>query len=264
MNQSRFILKQIHVGKTGNSDLTRYISKSKLDHEREGEKARPLFSEHEDGLTAMQAKKFLSITGGELEKTDVLHYVLSFSNEKEFESLGCDEETRRREVAITLRESIREALASIGVAEMRWVAGLHRNTDNPHLHILFNKNAIEKETGELIRVAKLPASLVAHNTRQHDGTREFSYGIIINSFAEQVDARVQVLQLEIAPSSREVLETKALQQQLTRDSEKEISSTSIISQDQQQKEQSIEREKEKAKEQTQEQTRTVQRDLRLL
>jgi|GEM_PF-6849804 len=256
MSQSRFVLKQIHIRGSGNSELTRYVSKSKLDEEHEGKNARLLFSEHDDQLTFWEARKFLSITGGELRKDEVLHYVLSFKNEKDFESLGRDEDERRNEIAAYLRESLRKALASVGIAEMRWVAGLHRNTRNPHLHILFNKNAIEKETGELIQIARLPASLVAHNRLQPDGSRVFTYGAIINDFAEQVDAghfvRSRILQYEIAPSSREVLKDKTPSKDITADFEKELSSTSI-SPTNKQKEQTKEYEKEQAEEQMKEQ-----------
>lgn len=262
MGQSRFVLKQIHVRGSGNSDLTRYVAVSKLDREREGTKARLLFSEHDDRLTFWEARKFLSITGGELRKDEVLHYVLSFKNEKEFELLGDDENERRNEIAASLRESLSKALASIGIAEMRWVAGVHRNTDNPHLHILFNKNAIEKETGELIQIARLSKSLVAHNRLQPDGSREFSYGAIINDFAERVDARHRershILQHEIAPSSRETIETKILSKDLTPDFEREILPTSINYSNEQKervKEQANEQAKEQAKEQIKEQTK---------
>ena len=65
--------------------------------------------------------------------------------------------------------------------EMRWVAGVHLNTDNPHVHLLLNKHAISRETQSLIRIPKLTAPLIAHYTIRPDKTRVFSYGTIINS-----------------------------------------------------------------------------------
>lgn len=260
MSQSRFVLKQIHIkGTSGKSDLTRYVSKSKLDEEREGKKARLLFSEYDDKLTHTDAGKFLSITGGELRKNEVLHYVLSFADEKDFEILGRDEEDRRDKVALFLRGSLSTALASIGVAHMRWVAGIHRNTDNPHLHILFNKNAIEKATNNLIQINRLPSSLIAHHQIQSDGSRIFSYGAIINNFAEQIDARrherALFLQHETPVPSHKTLEPKALSKDLTLEFEKEIM-TPLIVQPNEQKERTDlliqEQEKEHAKEQAKE------------
>lgn len=219
MSQSRFVLKQIHVKGNGNSDLTRYVAKSKLNEEREGKKSRLLFSEHDDKLTAHEAKKFLCVTGNELRKDELLHYVLSFADEKDFEILGGDEKERRDKVVSILRDSITRAFTSIRIARIRWVAGVHRNTDNPHLHILLNKNAIEKATGELIQVKKLPPSLIAHHEIELDGSKVFSYGAIINGFAEQVDElkreRLRLLEPKILTPSSEILKPESLSKELT-------------------------------------------------
>ncbi|MFL6230719.1 MAG: hypothetical protein ACJ741_18250, partial [Pyrinomonadaceae bacterium] len=86
------------------------------------------------------------------------------------------------------------------IAEMRWVAGIHRNTGNPHVHLLLNKNALARGTQGLVHLPKLPAPVIAHYTRAADGRREFSYGLLINFFAGQVGARhrarVRALQFE--------------------------------------------------------------------
>lgn len=195
MSKSRFVFKQIPVrrGSGNHSDLTRYVAKSKLDREREGQTttttARPLFTEHEDKLTSYQARKWLSITGGKLDKNDVLHYVLSFENAREYDLLGDDENERHIAVAGFLKSVLTDSISKIGIAEMRWVAGIHRNTGNPHLHLLLNKNVIEKKTGDLARIEKLPVPLIAHYEKNEDGTRSFNYGMIIGKFASQVDAR---------------------------------------------------------------------------
>lgn len=59
---------------------------------------------------------------------------------------------------------------------MRWVAGIHRNIGNPHMHLQLNKNAVALATRDLARLPRLPAPLVAHYTKEADGRREFSYG----------------------------------------------------------------------------------------
>jgi hypothetical protein len=174
MSQSRFVLKQIHVRGGGNSDLTRYVAKSKLDAWREGRGPRPLFNERDDYLSASEARNFLSITGGELKKDDVLHYVLSFSDEREYQLLGDDKDEQRREVAGYFRRSLQSAFAATGISKARWIAGVHRNTDNPHIHLLLNKNVIEKETEELIRIAKLPNPLIPHHFKLEEGASGFT------------------------------------------------------------------------------------------
>lgn len=189
MSGGRFVLKQIHVRGSGASDLTRYVAKSKLDHAREGHKPRELFTQRDDNLTYSAAREWLSIVGGALEKRDVLHYVLSFEQGREYEILGNDEDERKHQTVAFVRRAVSESLREIGIAKMRWVAGIHRNTDNPHVHLLFNKNAIALATQDLIRLPKLPAPVIAHYTNGADGQREFSYGLLINSFADQVDVR---------------------------------------------------------------------------
>lgn len=200
MSNSRFVLKPIHVRGTGSSDLARYVAKSKLHEEREGRLARPLFTDHADNLTFWEARKWLSITDGALQKEDVLHYTLSFNDAREYKLLGDKRDERQAEIVRYMRHALATGLNEIGVAEMRWVAGLHLNTDNPHIHLLLNKNAILRGTHNLIRIPKLTTPLIAHFTIQPDKTREFSYGTIINSFAAQVDARhrdrARVLQFE--------------------------------------------------------------------
>jgi len=87
-----------------------------------------------------------------------------------------------------------------------------RNTDNPHIHLLLNKNGIGGDTKDLVRVPRLAAPIIAHHTKTPDGRREFSYGSLINSFAAQLDAkhrdRSRFLQVENA--LRTVSFTRAL------------------------------------------------------
>lgn len=191
MSKSRFVLKPARVGGGASSDLTRYIAKSKLDRQREGDRDRPLFTEQRDDLTFWEARKWLSITGGALPREDVLHYVLSFERPEDYENLGKGDRERAAAVRAYLRRSLAQAARKIGVEGWRWTAGVHLNKPHPHVHILLNKNATSRRTGELVRVEKLPVPLVAHYRERADGEREFDYGMIVNSFAADVDARLR-------------------------------------------------------------------------
>jgi hypothetical protein len=218
MSRARFVFKQIHVRGAGTSDLARYVAKSKLDAAREGAKPRELFTDRADSLTHIEGREWLSITGGALEKRDVLHYVLSFGDAREYEALGEDEDERRRQVVAFIRRAMAKSLSEVGVAEIRWLAGIHRNTSNPHVHLLLNKNALDRAAQGLVRLPKLPAPVIAHYTTAAAGAREFSHGLLINSFADQVDARhrarVRSLQFENALRSiridRDLLAPEAL------------------------------------------------------
>ena len=189
MSNSRFVLKQAHVRGEGASDLVRYVAKSKLHEGQEGKLARPLFTEHEDNLTISEAQRWLSITGGALQKEDILHYILSFSDAREYKLLGDGRDERGSEIARYFRRSLAAGFSEIGINETRWMAGLHLNADNPHIHLLLNKYAILRETKDLTRLSSLPRSLVPHHTLQPDGTRTFSSGTIIRTFATLVDER---------------------------------------------------------------------------
>lgn len=202
MSKSRFVLKPAHVGGGASSDLTRYIAKSKLDRRREGDRDRPLFTEERDDLTFWEARKWLSVTGGALPREDALHYVLSFERPQEYENLGKDDRDRAAAVRDYLRRSLSQAAREIGVGDWRWAAGIHLNKPHPHVHILINKNVIDRRTGELRRIEKLPQPLVAHNKVQDGNRREFDYGAIINSFAESVDARLRARTQERAHNER--------------------------------------------------------------
>ena len=191
MSKSRFILKQARVSGSASSDLTRYVAKHDLNRQREGRGARPLFTERSDDLTFWAARKWLSITNGELPGEDVLHYILSFEHPPDYQNLGADDRARATEIRIGLRRALSQAAKEIGVENLRWAAGIHLNKPHPHVHILLNKHALSRETGDLTRVPKLPRRLVAHYSDGAGGTREFDYGIIINSFAEHIDARLQ-------------------------------------------------------------------------
>ena len=191
MSKSRFVLKPAQVGGSASSDLTRYVAKSKLDKKREGGGARPLFNDERDDLTFWEARKWLSITGGELPREDVMHYILSFEVVKDYESLGATDAERTAEVRSYLRRALAKAARQTGVESWRWAAGIHLNKPHPHVHLLINKNVIDGPSGELRRVEKLPATLVAHYENRADKTREFDYGVIIKSFAADVDARLR-------------------------------------------------------------------------
>src|ERR1041384_3411039 len=124
-----------------------------------------------------------------LQKEDVLHYILSYSDGREYNLLSDDRGERRSEIARYVRSSLAAGFQEIGLGETRWIAGLHLNTDNPHIHLLLNKHALLRARQDLIRLSKLPAVLAPHHRLQPDGIRTFSSGTIIDTFAAQVDAR---------------------------------------------------------------------------
>jgi len=209
MSKSRFVLKQASVGASGASDLTRYVAKNSLDHKREGDKARPLFTERDNDLSHWEARKFLSINGGELEREDLLHYVLSFEQPEDFLQLGETDKERSQEVREMVRHALTSGAQNIGIDTWRWVAGIHLNKPHPHVHILINKHAISQRTNDLTRITKLTPPLVAHYRQNPNGGREFDYGVILNSFSKDVDERIHQRRLSLEKEREKALAKEA-------------------------------------------------------
>lgn len=209
MSKSRFVLKQASVGASGASDLTRYVAKNSLDHKREGDKARPLFTERDNDLSHWEARKFLSITGGELEREDLLHYVLSFEQPEDFLQLGETDKERCQEVREMVRHALTEGAQNMGIDTWRWVAGIHLNKPHPHVHILINKHAISQLTNDLARITKLKPPLVAHYRQNPNGAREFDYGVVLNSFSMNIDERLHQRQLSLEKEREKALAKEA-------------------------------------------------------
>lgn len=75
-----------------------YVAKKDLDRRREGERARPLFTDRDDDLSFWEARQHLSITGGALPREDVMHYILSFEVVTDYERLGSTDAERADEI----------------------------------------------------------------------------------------------------------------------------------------------------------------------
>lgn len=190
MSKARFLLHRIGGSNvSGKSEATRYIARNDLDHEREGRTPRPLFSDHEDALTHWEADRWLSVKKDGPAKEDIMHYVLSFQLPEDHERLGETDKERNTEVREAVRTAMRRAETEMRVVRLHWVAGIHLNEDNPHVHIIISKAAVDRDTEKLRRIGKLPRQITPHNDRLPDGEREFIQGAMLTTFAAHVDAR---------------------------------------------------------------------------
>ena len=66
--------------------------------------------------------------------------------EEDFDKLGDDEKEKQARFREMIREGMKGMAAELNVEELTWVAGIHRNTENPHAHIVMSKNVIELGT----------------------------------------------------------------------------------------------------------------------
>jgi hypothetical protein len=177
------------LGGSGVSQTARYISTRERDEKREGHEARKLFSESEERLSYAQANRLLG-DGRDPTTDDVLHLVISFHREEDFNQLGTDEESRLDGVRETTRGTLKEMTDALNAEKLRWVAGIHRNTDNPHIHLLVYRDYIDLQTGRLKRLNTLPKEMRVGWQKAPDGTRIINPGLLSQTFEKHLDQNI--------------------------------------------------------------------------
>lgn len=157
-------------GGSGASRVTRYIAERDRDPVREGSSSRRLFSDDQGDLSYHRADRILDPDNGHPEKDDLIHFSVMIE-EEEFDNLG----TVEKEKQARFREAVREAMKGVAVdlnaEELTWVAGIHRNSENPHAHIVMSKDAVERGTGRPKRIARIPKSLLPHRETENGQER---------------------------------------------------------------------------------------------
>ncbi len=153
-------------GGSGASRITRYIAERDKDLAREGPGSRRLFSEDQDNLSYHRADRILDPDHGQPDKDDLIHFSVMIE-EEEFNKLGDDEKERQARFREAVREAMKGMAAELNVEELTWVAGIHRNSQNPHGHIVMNKDAIERGTGKHKWINRIPKRLLPHREIQN-------------------------------------------------------------------------------------------------
>jgi len=148
-------------GGSGASRITRYIAERDKDLTREGPGSRRLFSEDQDNLSYHRADRILDPHGGQPDKDDLIHFSVMIE-EEEFDKLGAEEKEKQARFREAVREAMKGMAAELNVEELTWVAGIHRNSQNPHTHIVMNKAAIQRGTGKPEWISRIPKRLLPH------------------------------------------------------------------------------------------------------
>jgi hypothetical protein len=178
------------AGGSGVSRATRYISRRERDVVREGSAPRKLFSEKEDALGFFQANRILG-NGEDPKAEDVLHLVISLEKEADFQSLGADEDSRLQALREATRSSMKWMAEELKTNDLRWVAGVHRNTDNPHIHLLIHRDYTPQDTGRIRRLKTLPKEMRVSWRKAADGTRQTDPGGLSLTFGNLLDKRIE-------------------------------------------------------------------------
>jgi hypothetical protein len=198
----RAVVKAVQSVGKGVSYQARYIAESELNRERGGEKPRPLFTNRgHDGLTYRAANRFLTSGEGDPLKKDLIHIIISFE-EKDFEALRAHDDERIAALREVAHEAMEETKADLRVRDWRWVAGIHLNTDNPHIHLLIHKE-IASDDPERRRLGNIPKRLLPSQVTGQDGETHPTEGIIGGNFVRALESGISLQALrqgKLAPS----------------------------------------------------------------
>lgn len=172
-------------GGGANSQATRYIAYRDRDEEREGKEPRQLFSAREEALSFWKAERVLT-EGRTPTKKELLHLAISFHTE-DFEALGKDESARQQSLREVARETLPKLAESLNAKQLRWVAGIHRNTDHPHLHLLIHREFSDQTTNENRTLDHLPKDALPSRVVDKNGQAQVLPGILSLAFTTALD-----------------------------------------------------------------------------
>lgn len=185
----RVVVAVKRTGGRGAARGARYIAERDRDKSREGAGPRPLFSDKEDKLTYRRADRILSGGKGTPEKKDLIHLAVSFQM-GDYERLGEGDEDRKKRLREIARSALNELRSDLNSTEMRWVAGIHLNTDHPHLHILIHKEMTDRDSGDKRRLNRIPKGLLPHREQRPDGSMRSVEGRLGDHFVVALDKQI--------------------------------------------------------------------------
>ncbi|MBX3291036.1 MAG: hypothetical protein KF855_17130 [Acidobacteria bacterium] len=167
--------------------LVHYIAHSKLDLEREPQNSREIFNAFSDNLSAKSANNSMIVgVAKSVPSNDELHHlVLSFRNE-DYRKLGADEIQQQKALKDITRAAMRSLETAANAERLLWAAAVHRNTENPHVHIAIQKQYLSKEIKRNI-LTKIPREALPHSEIR-DGEKVIVPGVLIEAATEKMEA----------------------------------------------------------------------------
>src|SRR5262245_51737908 len=117
--------------------------------------------------------------------------VISLEKEEYFNRLGTDEESRQNGLRETTRDAMKKMTEDLSADNLRWVAGIQRNTDNPHVHLLIHRDYIDRDTKRLKRLKSLPKEMRVSWERAQDGSRVINPGSFSRTFETLLERRME-------------------------------------------------------------------------
>ena len=138
------VIVSVQAKRASSRGLVHYIAHSKLDAEREAA-GREIFNGQSDEISVEKANSLLNNeTARRRPSNEELHHLVISLKTEDFERLGADESERVSSVKEIMRYTIKRLENEIGAQRLDWAAGVHLNTDNPHVHIAIGKTYFDK------------------------------------------------------------------------------------------------------------------------
>lgn len=180
------VVASIQSKRSSSRGLVHYIAHSKIDASREPP-TREIFNHYSDDLSVEKANDLLKkeVSAKRPANKELHHLVISIRAE-DFERLGRDEKERQKSLKEITRQTMKRLETQIGGDRLDWAAGVHRNTDNPHVHIAIQKEYFDKNL-EKKTLSKIPTVLLPHYEKNETGEKTFTPGLLIESATEKLD-----------------------------------------------------------------------------
>lgn len=140
------VIVSVQAKRGSSRGLVHYIAHSKLDPEREPQSSREVFNAFADNLSVKSANNSMRVglAKGRPSNDELHHLVLSFRSD-DYQKLGADEVRRRRSLKEITRAAMKSLETAANAERLLWTAAVHRNTENPHVHIAIQKQYLSKE-----------------------------------------------------------------------------------------------------------------------
>lgn len=179
------IVASVQAKRSSSRGLVHYIAHSKIDAVRE-QSGREIFNEYSDKATVEKASALLKKDVGAKRPTnDELHHLVLSFLPGDYERLGKDEKERQKSLKEIARHTMRQFEKEIGADKLSWAAGVHRNTDNPHVHIAIQKEYFDKNL-EKQSLNKIPVNLLPHYEK-NVAEKDFKPGSLLEAANQKLD-----------------------------------------------------------------------------
>lgn len=163
--------------------LVHYLAHSKLDREKEGTERREFFNESENDLDVREANRLLSRNESKPSPEELLHVVVAPSKE-EIESLGENKEAKKLALKAVVRATVARLKKEVKARNLKWVAALHFNTDNPHAHLAVQKKFTNEDgKTEILRINR---QMLHYNERGENGEKKLLKGSLITAAENKI------------------------------------------------------------------------------